>query len=612
MQVPNHSLSNQKRPIALYSSKQLYAMEQAWFGEGHDSFGLMKQAAWQMAKHIEQLYEKKYLNHQPLASVNFSHRHNHQYRVSIWVGKGNNGGDGWLIAYYLQQSGWQVTVITVGFDDCDFNANDFKANDFKADGFKASDVNTNNVDKNDITRVFNNKSSMTDATKAMQTALSVNCRYQRFEESQSDSIAIALQSDVCIDALFGIGLDRAPDGIYKQAIKAFNEVSEQNNALAIAVDIPSGLVASTGEVFDRVAIEADVTLCLIARKFGLHTKDGTDYSGQVIDIPLIPYQVGNQAFIPVAKLITTGYGLSPRRQNSYKGSYGHVLVIGGNRINGSQGMGGAAILAAASSMATGAGKITVACHEAFHSALITSLPDAMTINLHDIVGVAHLIREASVVAIGMGLGRDEDAKSLFIKYIQAAMVAKKPIVIDADGLYHLASLKLENHKLVTQLREYSANNEVRLTPHSGEAARLLNKKIVEVEADRLAAIKLCAKTYGGNWVLKGAGSLILEQHLDAMQIYVCGVGNAGMATAGMGDVLSGVIAGLLAQQDLASEMRSLHQAVVIHGLAGDTLVNQTNHCNSDNSNFLIGQRGLQAQDMPVAIRHIMQLMIECL
>lgn len=558
------------KSIPLYSSEQLYAMEQAWFVEGHDSYGLMKQAAWQMAQHIEQLYEEKQLNIYSSATTYASRQH----RVSIWVGKGNNGGDGWLIAYYLQQMGWQVQVVTVGFESDDFDISDTTA--------------------------------FSDAKKALKVALLANCPYQRFESSAyniEEGVDSNLQADVYIDALFGIGLDRAPTGIYKTAISAFNELSERNNTLAIAVDTPSGLVASTGEVFEHVAIQADITLCLIARKFGLHTKDGVDYSGKVIDIPLIPYQVNDKRFMPVAKLIASAYGLYPRRQNSYKGSYGHVLVIGGNRIDGSQGMGGAAILSASSSMAAGAGKITVACHEAFHSALLTSLPDAMTINLHDVDGVKQLIKSATVIAIGMGLGRDEKAKVLFIKYLQAAMEEKKSLVIDADGLYHLASLQLEHHELVSQLREYSINYQVRLTPHSGEAARLLDKKISEVESDRLQAIKECTTTYGGEWVLKGSGSLILEQGSGQRQVYVCAVGNAGMATAGMGDVLSGVIAGLLAQQDLPSSIQSLHQAVVVHGLAGDTLVN------SPHNTLLIGQRGLQAQDMPAAIRHVMQLLI---
>ncbi|WP_040641833.1 bifunctional ADP-dependent NAD(P)H-hydrate dehydratase/NAD(P)H-hydrate epimerase [Psychrobacter aquaticus] len=589
-------------PIALYSSKQIYAMEQAWFTEGHDSFGLMKQAAWQMAQHIEQLYEQKYLNTQSSMSTSMYRSDTSQRKASIWVGRGNNGGDGWLIAYYLRQAGWQVTVITVGFE-------------------------TQNFDINHTAEVSNTAHPMTDATKALQVALAARCDYQRFEDSNScpnDSLGIALSADVYIDALFGIGFDRAPEGVYEQVIRRFNDAVQQNNALAIAVDIPSGLVADTGEVFDRLAIQADITLCLIARKFGLHTKDGMDYSGGIIDIPLIPFQKVfdqaasdkndgqdvNQANVPVAMLLKTAHRLTARRQNSYKGSYGHVLVIGGNRVDQSQGMGGAAILSAASTMATGAGKITVACHERFHGALLTSLPDAMTLNLHDTDGVEALIKEASVIAIGMGLGRDEKAKALFISYINAAIAEKKPLVIDADGLYHLASLSRDNHELITQLRDYSVDYPVRLTPHSGEAATLLDKNISEVESDRLATIKQCAATYGGDWVLKGAGSLVLEQQSKGAQIYVCGVGNAGMATAGMGDVLSGVIAGLLAQQDLTSDMRSLHQAVMIHGLAGDTLVNQMRRADSDNNALLIGQRGLQAQDMPAAIRHVMQLGVD--
>lgn len=592
------------KPVALYSSKQVYAMEQAWFAEGYDSFGLMKQAAWQMTQRIEKLYEQKYFeNSHP--NIHIYHHDTCPHRACIWVGKGNNGGDGWLIAHYLQQAGWQVEVITVGFDKSDLAINN-----------QAVIANHKNSDS----------SNMIDATKALQIALSANCNYQRFEKinnRQDSSNESILSADMHIDALFGIGLDRAPEGIYKEAINTFNNSTQRYKALAVAVDIPSGLVASTGEVFDRVAIQADVTLCLIARKFGLHTKDGIDYSGKVTDIPLIPYEltqpqkasnhtIANEstspASEPIAMLLKAAHSMQARRQNSYKGSYGHALVIGGNRIDGSQGMGGAAILAASSTMATGAGKITVACHEAFHGALLTSLPDAMTINLHDTDSVKTLIKQASVVAIGMGLGRDEKAKALFIDYIKAAIEYEKSIVIDADGLYHLASLHMDSHELVKELQEYSLYHQVCMTPHSGEAARLLDQKISEVERDRLQAITQCAKVYGGDWVLKGAGSLVLEQKSGRKQVYVCNAGNAGMATAGMGDVLSGITAGLLAQQDLVSASRSLHQAVLIHGFAGDVLVNQTGDCCSNNA-LLIGQRGLQAQDMPAAIRHVMQLII---
>ena len=583
-------LADTTRPIALYSSEQVYAMEQAWFAEGYDSLGLMKQAAWQMAQHIERLYEQKYLQARASADHKVYRRNSCQQRASIWVGKGNNGGDGWLIAYYLQQAGWQVQLLTVGYT----------ADDLETDNLMNA---FNKADKHDV---------VSDAKQAQQIALSAKVPYQRFEDSRASQSEIRetdSPADIYIDALFGIGLDRAPEGVYEQAISAFNKITQLNDALAIAVDIPSGLVASTGQVFERIAIQADVTLCLIARKFGLHTKDGMDYSGKVIDIPLIPTQLSNSA----ATLVTVAHALNTRRQNSYKGSYGHVLVIGGNRINGSQGMGGAAILSASSVMATGAGKITVACHDAFHGALLISLPDAMTIDLHDKEGVRKLIKEASVVTIGMGLGRDEKAQALFIHYVQAAITEKKPLVIDADGLYHLASLQMESqeHELIAQLRQHSIDHQVCLTPHSGEAARLLDKKVSIVEDDRLAAIKQCANTYGGDWVLKGAGSLVLEQSIleqkgSQAHVYVCGLGNAGMASAGMGDVLSGVIAGLLAQQDLEDEARCLHQAVLLHALAGDALVNDTDHY-QHNSSLLIGQRGLQAQDMPAAVRHVMQL-----
>ena len=585
IQMPLFSGTNRSsQPIALYSSQQVYAIERDWFEQEYSSFALMQQAAWQMTQHIIKLNHRWPLPSKQKKSAisNNCRNSNRQPRACIWVGHGNNGGDGWLIAHYLQQASWRVQIITVGIDEVNHN--------------KTSEDDTD--------------TSVPDSVKAQYIALASNCAYKRFEDSpysESDDCQQVFQADVYIDAIFGIGLKRAPTGIYEQAIKTFNNAAQQAGALVVAVDVPSGLVASTGQVFRHLAIQADITLCLIARKFGLHTKDGMDYAGEVIDIPLIPYAVANSDNKPVATLLTDAQPLCPRRQNSYKGSYGHVMVIGGNRIDGSQGMGGAAILSSASAMATGAGKITVACHDAFHGALLTSLPDAMTIDLHDQDGVKNLLADVNVIAIGMGFGRDDTAQVLFISYLQAAIEEKKPIVIDADGLYHLASLQRSGHELVAQLRDYSREYPVCLTPHSGEAARLLDQKISTIESDRLLAIQQCADIYGGHWVLKGAGSLVLTQN----EIYVSAVGNAGMASAGMGDVLSGVIAGLLAQKDFNAEQRSLQQAVLIHGLAGDILVKQqggdSNNSISNHLPLLVGQRGLQAQDMPAAIRHVMQL-----
>ncbi len=565
------------RPIGLYHSEQIQAREQAWFDEGHDSFGLMQQAAWQMTQHITDSYDRRIKNAPACL------RGKESPRASVWVGGGNNGGDGWLIAHYLQHAGWQVQVVTVG-------------------------INKQDVTTDQHIDTDSDKDDLPDVLKAQRKAHT--CQVLRFEDYE-DELSELKQADVYVDALFGIGLDRAPQGVYKKAILAFNQHTSNHKSLAIAVDVPSGLVASTGQVFKGVGVNADITLCLIARKLGLHTKDGVDHSGIVIDIPLIP-NVASKPCAPLATLVNQAHCFSPRRQNSYKGSYGHVLVIAGNQIEGSQGMGGAAILSSASSMAAGAGKITVACHRDFHGALLTSLPDAMTINLHDKEGVTTLIKDASLIAIGMGLGRDKKAQELFVSYLQAAIAENKRLVIDADGLYHLAQLQARGHDIIATLKAHSQQHTVCFTPHSGEAAKMLDKDIDTVENDRLAAIKACAERYGGNWVLKGAGSLVLEQTDQQTQIYVCKVGNSGMATAGMGDVLSGVIAGLLAQEDIADEAHSLHQAVLIHGLAGDVLVkdeaiDECNTCSRMTSRqrpLLIGQRGLQAQDMPYAIRHV--------
>ena len=592
MQRHLNSYISSNLPIALYSSEQVYAIEQAWFDQGYSSFGLMKQAAWQMAHYITHLYEYKSNGGSAKEIVKNYSQYNKLRRASVWVGKGNNGGDGWLVALYLQQLGWQVEVITVGFDALDLS-----------------------ISTEEQEAVFNDNEeygSIADAVKARHRALAANCDYRRFENIEETLDKSNMSAHVYIDALFGIGLQREPKGVFKRAIEIFNDLTQRHEALVIAIDIPSGLVASTGQVFDSVAIKADITLCLVARKLGLHTKDGHDYSGEIIDVPLIPIETTDEQCQPSATLLTGAFGIPKRRQNSYKGSFGHVLIIGGNQVAGSQGMGGAAILAAASTMAVGAGKITVACHDAFHGALLTSLPNAMAINLHDKDGVKNLIKDTNVVAIGMGLGRDNNAKMLFSTYVIAIMAQGKSIVIDADGLYHLASLHHEDDELVAKLRDYSQSHEVYLTPHSGEAARLLSKTVEWIENNRIEAIKACAKAYGGDWVLKGAGSLILEQTAGKNKIYVCGAGNAGMATAGMGDVLSGVSAGWLAQQDLhetkvSHKPRGLHQAVLIHGLAGDILIRSSKADDGYNNGLLIGQRGLQAQDMPNAIRHIVQL-----
>jgi hydroxyethylthiazole kinase-like uncharacterized protein yjeF len=253
-------------------------------------------------------------------------------------------------------------------------------------------------------------------------------------------------------------------------------------------------------------------------------------------------------------------------------------------------MGGAAILSASTAFATGVGKLTVACHKAFHGSLIGAVPNAMSLDLHDASNVESLIAQCDTLAIGMGFGRDESSFTLFERYLRTALQQSIALIIDADGLYHLASLAKQAPEIIDQLIAHAKTHEVWYTPHSGEAGRLLDISADEIEKDRLAAITQLANKYNGSWLLKGAGSLVLHKG----EIRVCAAGNAGMATAGMGDVLSGLAAGLLAQSVLPKSSRTLIQAVMIHAMAGDVLERKK------------GVWALQASDMPPVVGQIMQ------
>lgn len=552
------------RPKPLYSSDQVYASEKAWFAAGYNSFALMQQAAWQMAQYL--------INHAQAQAERLSKdlaRIANDTRAVVWVGAGNNGGDGWLLAHYLLSAGWQVTVVDVG----------------------QIAISQDSQQDNDAAR----------AKSMANTTLSVdNDSVIAFSEIETAKAKWLLsQAHYHIDALFGIGLDRAPTGDYAQAIRQFNKLTESSVMTAVAVDVPSGVVASTGQVFDDCAIKADITLCLVASKLGLTMGDGIDHSGEVVDFPLIPYLDNPK---PCAWQLQSALTMSPRQQNSHKGSYGHVMIIGGNQSAGAQGMGGAAIMASGSALVSGAGKVTTACHLAFHGALLTTHPNAMTVDLQQTETVDKMIAGADVVAIGMGLGREDEALELFKRYLQTAIREQKPLVIDADGLYHLATLRQAQDSMVEQLKAHAAHYQVCFTPHSGEAARLLDKDVAAIEADRLAAIRECAEIFGGEWLLKGPGSLVLV----ADTCFVCSTGNPGMASAGMGDVLSGLLAGLLAQSDLAGEQRSLYQAVLIHGMAGDVRAHGQRKTSDKIGHILpVGERGLQAHELLEAIGWVM-------
>jgi len=479
----------------VYHSDDIQAWEQRWFAAQNSSLGLMQQAAWSIAQQLIELFNKQSIKN-----------------IAVWCGQGNNAGDGYFIAAYLKQAGWNVEIF-------------------------ASEVGAS-----------------ADLHQAVQFAKDQLVHiHQGFE--------LAKHFDCHIDALFGIGLNRELNIHWQQAIQQFNG----QTGLKISVDIPSGLQANTGSTLP-CAIRADHTFTVLGLKAGLFTGQGKEYTGELHLIDLIPI---DQELKPLAYLTSTNIKLPKRLAFGHKGSYGHVLVVGGHEQ-----MGGAVIMAAESAFHAGAGKVTVVCHQNHHQAILSRAPNIMLRDINDLdeKSIKDILSQVDAVCFGMGLGRDDWAKQIYQQWFNLLNESTYlEIVLDADALWFLAK---QPQKL---------NAHIYLTPHPGEASTLLECSTTQIENDRISAIYALQQKYAGQWVLKGAGSLILE---DAL--YICTQGNAGMGTGGMGDVLAGMIASLKAQFHKAI---ALHEIVTLHAQAGDQLAKQ-------------GMRGLQAFEMNQAITQV--------
>jgi NAD(P)H-hydrate epimerase len=390
-----------------------------------------------------------------------------------------------------------------------------------------------------------------DALTAYQAYFALKGHVEFFQPEQP------IVADVIVDALLGTGLNKALAGIMAQAVQGINA----SQIPVITVDVPSGLNADTGAVMG-CAVVADCTVTFIGLKQGLFTGQAADYCGEIVyDGLLVPDAVFEQ--VPSATYRVTGARLPPRYRCSHKGHYGHVLVIGGD-----QGYSGAVRLAGEGALRVGAGLVSIATRSEHASLMNIGRPELMCHGVDSASQLAKVLDKASVIVVGPGLGRSAWAKELFIALINAINVidAKKPLIVDADALYLLANARIKNPDWI-------------LTPHPGEAARLLHISTPEIEQDRFDAVAAIQARYDGIAVLKGAGTLIASEH----DIAVSNTGNPGMASGGMGDVLSGVIAGLVAQG--LSLKEAAQQGVYLHGLAADKA---TEH---------YGERGLLASDL---------------
>ena len=482
---------------SVYHSQSIQAWEQRWFAQQNSSLGLMQQAAWTISQQLIEPFNKNKIQ-----------------KIAIWCGQGNNAGDGYYIAAFLKQHGFHITV-------------------YAAELGQSLDL------KQAVQYALLNRVDI----QSIDYLLSENANHQEIPTF-----------DCHIDALFGIGLNRMLDQKWQSIIHLFNS----QIGLKIAIDIPSGLHANTGQALPS-AIQADQTFTILGYKAGLFTGQGKEYVGKLHLVSLIPIDAELK---PLAYLSSEKIVLPKRQAFGHKGSYGHVLVVGGHAD-----MGGAVIMSAEAAFHAGAGKVSVVCHAKHHQAILARSPNIMVrdINALDEKTIQHLLTQIDAVCFGMGLGRDEWAEQVYLEWFNLLnQNSHLEVVLDADGLWFLAK------------HPQKLNTHVYATPHSGEAATLLGCKPADVEQDRIVAIHNLQQKYAGQWVLKGAGSLILEDEL-----FICTQGNAGMGTGGMGDVLAGMIASLKAQ---FHEQVALHEIVSLQAQAGDLLAEN-------------GMRGLQAHEM---------------
>ena len=339
-----------------------------------------------------------------------------------------------------------------------------------------------------------------------------------------------------IDGLFGIGLKRPPAERYADLIAAING----RGAPVLALDVPSGLDAETGRVLGA-AVRATRTATFIALKPGLLTLDGPDYCGE-ISLHTLDLVWADSDGVRIARSLFREQ-LAPRPRNSHKGTFGSAGILGG-----AAGMAGAALLAGRAALQLGAGRVYVGMLERL--ALDPGQPELMLRAADEVFALA------TALAIGPGLGQSAAASDL----LRRAIAAPLPLVVDADGLNLLAAHPV----LIKHLAARSA--ATLLTPHPAEAARLLGQTTAEVEADRVAAALALAARFNADIVLKGCGSVVAGA--DGSWA-INASGNAGLATAGSGDVLTGIVTALLAQGWPARA--ALAAAVHLHGAAADRL-----------------------------------------
>lgn len=452
--------------------------------------------------------------------------------LHVFCGGGNNGGDGYVIAALAAQRGlaacvWQLSTQLKG-----------------------------------------------DAKSAYDYACQEGVQIELFDDKQCRAaLAADKEPGVIVDALLGTGAEGPLQEPYRSAVAIIN----QSGWPVLVADIPTGVNSNKGTVTE-LAVKADITVSFIGQKLGNVIGAGRVHSGQrifaALDVPQEVYQSSPQSLAELLDLDSLLALLPPRALDSHKGDFGHLLIVGGDH-----GYGGAPLMAAQMAARSGAGLIGVATQVGNTHAIIARQPEIMAAGVVSGQELLPLINKPDVLVVGPGLGQSAWSEQLLYHCLHA----DKPMVLDADALNIIAQERL-------QLPEIKPG-EIRpwiLTPHPGEAARLLGSSIESIQADRVAAIYALQAKFGGTVLLKGAGSLVLTSD---QRLFVCDAGNPGMASGGMGDVLSGLLGSLLAQG--LSPDEALCLGVVLHASAADMAATED------------GQHGLLASDLINYVRKLL-------
>ena len=420
-------------------------------------------------------------------------------RWLIMCGPGNNGGDGYVVARLAMEARIDVTLCSL-------------------------------IDPRQLRG---------DAAQACSDWQSVGGEIVQWPLTEDDSY------DLALDALLGTGIDREVGGEFRRAIAHLNQLT----CPKLAIDIPSGLNADTGNPMG-CATRAVSTVTFVGRKRGMYTADGPDYCGEISFSDLsIPAKAASAQDDDAGILLSPVFlseTLKRRLRNSHKGSFGHVLAVGGAR-----GMSGAIRLCGEAALRSGAGRVTLATDPAHAATVNLGRPELMVHAVDSELDLQAKFDSDFILALGPGLGMTDWSAALF----ETCAASASPMVIDADGLNLLAQ---RSQQTAVQRDKWV------LTPHPAEAARLLDCEVSDIQQDRVTSAITIAKRFGACVVLKGCGSVVA----DASGKYaICPAGNPGMATAGIGDVLTGVIAALMGQG--LSSFDAACAGTLAHAQAGD-------------------------------------------